>query len=366
MDPLARQHASELDQLRRGLADLAVDAHFDGDPTMDERYGPGGRRIWKTEAASRLAQLVEAMACDRPQLYGGHAAWSVAALRARNVPEGDVHNHFASIAAALDAELPSSVKERARRFTAAANDAMASSCAEEPGLLAERSRDATLARLYLLNLLQRDTEEATKLAMDALRGGMTLSSVYEQIVAPALAEVGRMWHMQEASIADEHFCTATTRTIIAQLRAATDAKPADGRRAICFAVGGDMHDLVIRMASDLLEIDGWKVEFLGADMPSSEIVMTIEAASADPASRVHLVVAGAGTNLSIRSMMELASALKASPECAGVSLLVGGRPFALDPGLAAAIGADASVRRLSEVVDAAARLVPVPRAPTHR
>jgi hypothetical protein len=78
------------------------------------------------------------------------------------------------------------------------------------------------------------------------------------------------------------------------------------------------------------------------------------------------VVAGAGTNLAIRSMMELASALKGSPECAGVALLVGGRPFALDPGLATAIGADASVRRLSEVVDAAARLVPVPHAPTRR
>jgi hypothetical protein len=205
MDPLARQHASELDQLRRGLADLAVDAHFDGDPTMDERYGPGGRRIWKTEAASRLAQLVEAMACDRPQLYGGHAAWSIAALRARNVPEDDIRNHLASIAAALDAELPEAVKERARRFTAAANEAAASPCSDDRGLLAEQSRDATLARLYLLNLLQRDAEEATKLAMDALRGGMTLSAVYEQVVTPALAEVGRMWHVQEASIADEHF-----------------------------------------------------------------------------------------------------------------------------------------------------------------
>lgn len=366
MDPLASQHASELDQLLRGLADLAVDAHFDGDPSMEARYGDGGRRIWKTEAKARLAQLAEAMACDRPPLYAGHAAWSAQALRARNVPEEDIRNHFASIAAALDAELPPAVRERARRFTAAANEAVATPCPADAGLLAERSRDATLARLYLLNLLQRDAEEAAKLAVDALRGGMPLAAVYDQVVAPALAEVGRMWHVQEASIADEHFCTASTRTIIAKLRDTVVARPADGRRAICFAVGGDMHDLGIRMAADLLEIDGWTVEFLGADVPSAEIMMALEDASLDPARAFHLVVAGAGTNLSIRSMMELATSLRASPQCAGVSLLVGGLPFVLDPGLATAIGADASVNRLSGVADAAARLVPATGAPTPR
>jgi methanogenic corrinoid protein MtbC1 len=224
------------------------------------------------------------------------------------------------------------------------------------------AQSATLSRLVLLHLLQRDQEAAASIAVEALRGGMPLIAVYERIIAPALYEIGRMWHMQEASIADEHFCSAAMRSIVTQLRASVQAPPADGRRVLCCTVGGNFHDIGIRMVADVLEMDGWTVEFLGANVPAHEVVMSIVDSASDERPAFHLVAASASTLLSVRAAMDLADAMIAYPEAQHVPLLMGGGVFNANDGLAEAIGASASAGSLSEAVAVAARLVPAPGA----
>ncbi|MFM9171131.1 MAG: B12-binding domain-containing protein, partial [Phycisphaerales bacterium] len=293
MDPRALQHAATIEDLQRGLADVAVDALLEADPTVEARYGDIARRTWRTEAEARMAHLAQSVACGRPGIYAGHVAWAVAALRARHVPEADIRAHLASVERALEAELPDDARDAARAHLDAARTAADAHHDHGDGLLADTSRDATLARLYLLHLLQRDRDEAAAVATEALRGGLPLAEVHERVLAPALAEIGRMWQAQEASIADEHFCTAATRMIAAQLRALAQpqAKRPDGRRALCAAIGGDLHDTGLRMAADLLELDGWATEFLGANLPPAEVVMAIEDGVRGDAKRIDLVVA---------------------------------------------------------------------------
>jgi|LauGreDrversion4_2_1035121.scaffolds.fasta_scaffold23713_4 methanogenic corrinoid protein MtbC1 len=359
MDPVLRSHAATLDDLRRGLADLAMDGLLSSDPALDGRYGGNARRIWRTEMESRLAHLAEAVACGRPGLFASHASWSAEALRTRGVPEGDIRAHMEQLSAAVAAELPDAAATAVGPYLVEAARAL-----ERPfsgsGLLDGEGRESTLARLYLLHLLQRDKEQATALALDALRGGLPLGDVYERVLAPAMAEIGRMWHMQEASIADEHYCTAATRSIVTQLRVAASgqARPADGRRAICCSVAGDMHEVGIRMVADLLELDGWSVEFLGCNVPAGEVVMSVEERSTSPASAFHLVVASASTTLALRSLGDLVATMRASPFASAVPLLVGGGALAEEPGLGATLGADAVAHSLRDAVVQAALLVP--------
>lgn len=367
MDPALRAHADAIDQLHRGLADLVVDAMHDSDPGFAGRYGPAGRRIWRTEVSARLAHLAEAVACARPGMFARHAAASAAALRARRVPEQDIEAHLAQLEATLAVELPEAA---AAAVLPVAQQAREAARGQHPshGLLEDEGRDATLARLYLLHLLQRDKDQAAKLAVDALRGGMTLAEVHERVLAPAMAEVGRMWHAQEASIADEHFCTAATRVITGQLRSAAQAsgKPRDGRRALCAAVGADLHDTGLRMVADLLELDGWTAEFLGASVPAAEVVMAAEDGDRPDGTRIDLVVLSAATDLAVRPVADAIALLRASPVSGSVPVLVGGGPFSADPALAAVVGADAAARSLSEAVAGASRLVPARPRPAAR
>lgn len=355
-----RQHAAAIDGLTRGLADMAMDAMLEADPALESRYGGAARRVWRAEIGSRLAHLVQALACGRPGVYGSHVAWSADALRAREIPEPDIRAHMAALAATLAAELPEDAAGALAPYHAAATEALDAASRHREGLLDRTGGDSTLARLYLLHLLQRDQDKAFGVAMDALRGGLALGAVHERVIVPALGEVGRMWHMGEASIADEHFCTSVTRTVVSRLRAAAPAPPPDGRRALCLAVAGDLHDLAIRMASDLLEMDGWTVECLGADVPTAEAVMAVEQAAEEPGRGFHLVAAGAATPLSLRSAIELVEGLRSSGAGRVMPVMVGGRCFSEDPTLAQAIGADGAARSLTGAVDEAARLVPRP------
>ena len=362
MDHPARQLAAHLDGLQRGLADVALDAHWAADATMDARYGDAGRRIWRTEVLSRLAHLAESVAADAPSMFAAHAGWAASALRIREVPEHDVRAHFATLASTLAAELPADAAARLVPHLEAARAALAEPCAHGHGLLDDEGKDTALARLYLLHLMERDQQRAAALALDALRGGMPLASVYERVIAPALGEIGRMWHMQEASIADEHYCTAATRSILAQLRAAARAAAPDGRRALCCGVGGDLHDLGLRMAADLLELDGWTVEFLGANVPSGEVVITLEQAAELPGRTIDLACIGARTQLSVRSALDMVASIRASAAGRSTRIILGGGPFSADPALAVRAGADSGVRTLSEAVAEAARLVPAGRS----
>jgi methanogenic corrinoid protein MtbC1 len=101
---------------------------------------------------------------------------------------------------------------------------------------------------------------------------------------------------------------------------------------------------------------------MGANMPAAEVVISIEHAAEEPGRTFDLVVASASTMLSLRAMMDLVDAMHASPVARTVPLLVGGAPFSADPGLAAALGANAAAESLSEAVLAAARLVPAAAA----
>jgi methanogenic corrinoid protein MtbC1 len=275
MNSRSRASAEALRGVRAALAARTVELQYERDPTLRERYGPGGERIWRAQAESRVAHLVEAVAADRPALFAQDADWCRLALGTRDVSTEDIAAHYRALRDAASEDLP---PELARACVACIEDALAALGREPPAeqrLTDACGRGATLARLYLLHLLQRERGEARRIVDEAMRGGASLADVHEQIVIPAMREIGRMWQLQEASIADEHYCTAATQAILAEARLAAPRAAWNGRRALCCAVDGDLHDLGVRMTSDLLEVDGWQTEFLGASTPSADIVMTL-------------------------------------------------------------------------------------------
>jgi methanogenic corrinoid protein MtbC1 len=351
MTPQSRQHAAMLEQVQRGMAELALDALWERDPTMEQRYGAAGRRIWRAELASRLAHLVEAVAADRPELFEGNAGWARAALVAREVPDADVRAHLAALAKVIRDELPPAPGAAAAAIVERAIDAPAHIDAMS-SILDDHASDATLARLYLLHLLQRERDQAARLVLEARRGGMPPAQVCARIILPALAEIGRMWHMHEASIADEHACTAATAAILAQLRLDAPRAPSNGRRALCCAVGGDMHEIGIRVVADLLELDGWDVEYLGANTPAGEVVGSLEPDPVSGARPFDLLVLGASTTLSLRATADTIEAVRAMPG-PRIPVMVGGAPFRAVPDLWQSVGADACARCIEDAVASA-------------
>lgn len=117
--------------------------------------------------------------------------------------------------------------------------------------------------LALIMAGDRRGAEAEARAVFELRG---VRHLYERVIGPALRRIGDLWAANQISVADEHLATATTQSAIASLYP-DFPWPEPGPRALFACPKGERHELGLRMAADLLALDGWDDLFLGGDVP---------------------------------------------------------------------------------------------------
>jgi methanogenic corrinoid protein MtbC1 len=97
-----------------------------------------------------------------------------------------------------------------------------------------------------------------------------LAHVYEELVRPALEEIGSLWEDNRISVADEHVASAVVEATMAALYPDV-AWPARGRKALVAGVAGEHHTIGALMLADLMALDGWDDVFLGGDVPAKAL-----------------------------------------------------------------------------------------------
>ncbi len=92
----------------------------------------------------------------------------------------------------------------------------------------------------------------------------------EEVIAPALREIGDRWERGELGVAQEHGASEAVR---AKLHALLDPT-ADGPRgrAVLACGPGERHEIGLLALGVLLQGDGWRVVYLGAATPLGEAV----------------------------------------------------------------------------------------------
>jgi MerR family transcriptional regulator, light-induced transcriptional regulator len=149
-----------------------------------------------------------------------------------------------------------------------------------------RRSAAVLSRAYLETLRAADAAGAYRVASQALAQGMSLAALYQEVIAPAMHEIGRLWEKGAITIADEHLATALTHRVLGALKPPAFLDPAPEKdppkpRAMLAAVQGEQHALGLRMAADLLEDAGCQAIYLGADVPTVALMKAIATLSPD-------------------------------------------------------------------------------------
>lgn len=106
--------------------------------------------------------------------------------------------------------------------------------------------------------------------LDQTFGVLPLERSLSEVVSPTLEWIGDEWHAGRLSVAAEHAFTAKVRAKLEQQM----ADPRAGVRGTCVlaCAPGELHDLGLLMLGVALRADGWRVEYLGASMPSAEVL----------------------------------------------------------------------------------------------
>jgi methanogenic corrinoid protein MtbC1 len=141
---------------------------------------------------------------------------------------------------------------------------------------AEQVREA-----YLAAILEPEPAAAREVIRAALRGGSAIESLYEEVLAPAMVEVGRRWENGAIGVAHEHLAAEVTASLVSELATRVRNEPDTGRMAIVACSPDERHCLGGQMLGGLLEASGWEVLYLGASLPAEDLVALAADEAAD-------------------------------------------------------------------------------------
>ncbi len=186
----------------------------------------------------------------------------------------------------------------------------------------DASTEATALRTRLEELIAaHDRADAVAAALEAVESGrIDLRSLHHEVLSPMLRDTGHEWQEGHTRVWEEHFTTATVRTIVEALyphvQRMRAAAPVTGHSILLACPEDEAHDLGLRMLADMFDASGWTTFLLGADTPTVEIA---DAAAALGVDHVLLAAVTFIDRVRIRGVLD-----KLHERLPGVRLLVAG------------------------------------------
>ncbi|MEO8380394.1 MAG: cobalamin-dependent protein [Acidobacteriota bacterium] len=326
------------------LAVAITDAQLERMPALAVRYGARGRQHCIDDTVFHLTYLREAVTFGDATLFEDYIAWAKVMLASRGVDADDLVANLEQMRTTLGLERDHDsaatavavVEHVLNKVEAMPDDA--ETFLGRPGALEET------ARHYLDAIRIAKRHDADAVIQEAVRGGASISDLYLRVFEPVQNEIGRLWQMNRISVAQEHFCTAAVQRSMSQLYGQLFTGKPGRRRVVAACAGGELHEIGLRMVTDLLEADGWDTVYLGANVPVDSIVSTVAAAPTG------LVAISATITPHLRELTSLIASLRTNPATSHVPIIVGGYPFRLSDAISKHLGVDGWAANATDAV----------------
>ena len=308
-----------------GVTEIFLERH----PDWRVRYGARAVSEGVRDAGFHLAFLSAAVEGDDPDAFVSYARWTGRVLASRGIATTFLAENIAQVRDALAQRLPAEHTATLARFFDAALGALA----DEPAFPSSTPLSIT-ADVFLQAILSGQRHVAVRIAREALRNGASVPDLYLDVFQPVLYEVGTRWEANRLTVAQEHMATAITQYVMAQIYEAPEDTTDPKGHVLLTGVEGELHNIGAVMVGDLLELGGWRVRFLGTNLPTSAVLSAMRES-------VPTHVGISATMLfNVTAVRQLIASIRAEFDNR-VRILVGGAAFRTAPGLWRQVAADA-------------------------
>ena len=122
----------------------------------------------------------------------------------------------------------------------------------------------------LARALEGFDEPGAQAVLDRLLSTLTLETVLRDVVLPYLRDLGDRWERGAATVTQEHFASNVLRGRLANLGRGWGH--GRGPRAVLACPPDELHDIALLAFGVVLNRNGWRIGYLGADTPLADLI----------------------------------------------------------------------------------------------
>lgn len=236
-----------------------------------ERFGVSGRQACREDLAFHLDFLYPVLEFGVLLPMLDYLSWLASVLTERGIPVEHVAQSlnwlaefYATHLDAPDGLVVARALQTAKiNFLDADHALLEPPKSHEPWPETDAFETALLAgdHLIALNILYGSIDE-----------GHSLIEIEHHIIQPALYMIGEKWQSNQVSVAQEHIATAIAQSVMTAGLLRSVPHSATNKRVLLACVEGNNHAVGLRMLADAFQLNGWEVQYLGANVPSSALV----------------------------------------------------------------------------------------------
>lgn len=139
----------------------------------------------------------------------------------------------------------------------------------------ENSTTEHLKTAFLKNLLSGNRSACSEITREYLDINPSIEDLYEDLFRVSLYMVGTLWETNKISVATEHMATAITEGLLNELYEQIISQKRYPKSVVLACVENEKHQVGIKMVGDIFEKNGWESFFLGAGLPTGELIRFI-------------------------------------------------------------------------------------------
>jgi excisionase family DNA binding protein len=168
-----------------------------------------------------------------------------------------------------------------------------------------------------------------------------IATIGDEVIRPALAEIGRLWNEGRIEISEEHAASQALLEAVIRLSPDLPRRTDNGLSAVCACAEGNHHEIGLRIICYALESEGWSVHYLGPNTPFETLRSYV--ATARP--RLLCLSLGSGQHATVLEELRALSAMTRSTQTV---FLIGG--VSATAYAAADLGCDANPSSATEAI----------------
>lgn len=269
--------AAVVEAHRSAAVDAVTEGIYDRLGDRLERFGERGRAYCRDDLDSHIDYIVGALIAGTPAPFGDYVVWLRELLESRGVPAESVDLSTELLAGFFRAHLDTDEREPVLAVIEDGETARDGTAAPAVPFRTPVGVEIHPSTESLAESLVIGSRADAKALVNAAASELGYLHTAVGLIQPAMYRIGEWWHRREIGVAEEHLATALAqRLLVEQFTAAAAASPVPHGPGSLFAcVPSNQHALGLRIVADAFELEGWSVEYLGADTPAVDLVERI-------------------------------------------------------------------------------------------